>query len=167
MLISKKRFKAQSLEDMVKPGFLDKIKVMPNGCWEWQGPIGSNKYGKMSFLGGTWNSHRVAWMIFKGTIPDGMFLLHKCDNPPCSNPDHLFLGTHRQNMRDMTDKGRKAVTLPPVPLGEKHYKAKLTNEQVKFIRASSLKSVELAKQFGVTASCVGYARRGQSYKVVE
>lgn len=71
------------------------------GCWIWNGPF-TRGYGK---AGKRW-AHRLSWEAFKGQIPEGLHVLHKCDTPPCVNPGHLFLGTHRDNVRDCMAKGR-------------------------------------------------------------
>jgi len=78
-----------------------------NGCWEWQRGIGKKGYGVVSFQGKSSQTlSRVVWILWNGPIPDGLCVLHKCDNPPCCNPDHLFLGTHKQNALDKIMKGR-------------------------------------------------------------
>jgi hypothetical protein len=72
-------------------------------CWEWQGPKNGWGYGlHLSFI-----ASRIAWVLVYGDIPYGMFVCHKCDNPLCCNPNHLFLGTHDDNMKDATIKGRR------------------------------------------------------------
>lgn len=75
-------------------------------CWLWRGAVDTAGYGDCWFRGRTTGAHRVSWQIFRGEIPDGLFVLHKCDNPICVNPDHLFLGTHSDNMQDASAKGR-------------------------------------------------------------
>ena len=77
-------------------------------CWEWSGPRNRQGYGTSRSLvaGIRAKAHRVAWMLSRGSIPDGIFVCHHCDNPPCCNPAHLFLGTHAENMRDMVQKDR-------------------------------------------------------------
>lgn len=77
-------------------------------CWIWRGWKDVHGYGKIYVLEQKKDvgAHRVAWELAKGPIPDGLFVLHKCDNPPCMNPEHLFLGTHGDNMRDCAKKGR-------------------------------------------------------------
>lgn len=79
-------------------------------CWEWQGTRLPSGYGRIGIAGKgqgvTDLTHRVAYRIANGEIPPGMEVCHTCDNPPCCNPDHLFLGTHADNMRDMSAKGR-------------------------------------------------------------
>jgi len=75
-------------------------------CWKWTGPLSDGGYGKFSCGQVKRRAHRVAYEMYVGPIPDGMHVLHRCDNPPCVNPTHLFLGTHLDNMRDMEAKGR-------------------------------------------------------------
>ena len=79
---------------------------MPNGCIEWVGGRSTRGYGYVSVLGKSMKTHRAAWQIANGPIPEGLLICHKCDNPPCINPDHLFLGTYTDNNRDKAQKGR-------------------------------------------------------------
>lgn len=81
---------------------------MPNGCWEYQGfkRKPPRHYGDLSYRGTTWRTHRLAYHLSKGAIPDGMVVMHACDNPPCCNPAHLRLGTHLDNMSECRAKGR-------------------------------------------------------------
>jgi hypothetical protein len=79
----------------------------PDGCWLWTGrPNGRFGYGRFWIKQSRYLTHRVSWTINNGPIPDGMLVLHSCDNPPCVNPAHLFLGTHLTNRRDCIEKGR-------------------------------------------------------------
>ena len=90
---------------MVKARFLDKFTVTP-GCWLWRGAITSTGYGHMKVGEHYEKAHRIAWRFAYGVIPDGLQVCHRCDNPPCVNPDHLFLGTQVDNLRDCYRKGR-------------------------------------------------------------
>lgn len=78
-----------------------------SSCWTWSGRIGDRGYGQFDDGDRTLRAHRVAWTLTRGEIPAGMQVLHRCDNPACVRPDHLFLGTHDDNMRDMAAKGRQ------------------------------------------------------------
>ncbi|HFD86883.1 MAG TPA: hypothetical protein ENJ35_04310 [Gammaproteobacteria bacterium] len=91
-------------------------------------------------------AHRAAYMLFVGRIPEGKHVLHRCDNPSCVNPNHLFLGSHLDNMKDKTKKGR-AVSLK----GIKNPRAKLSEADVREIRArKGTSQVDMAKEFGVS-----------------
>lgn len=85
---------------------LEKLTETASGCWEWSGYRDSNGYGDTYYLGKKDRTHRVAWQLFVGPLMRGDFVLHRCDNPPCCNPQHLFLGSQTENMRDCVSKGR-------------------------------------------------------------
>lgn len=85
-----------------KERFSTKYEVAPNGCWEWTASKFPDGYGSFD----TRRAHREAYKLFVGPIDAGVHVLHRCDNPPCVNPDHLFLGSHKDNMVDKTVKGR-------------------------------------------------------------
>lgn len=87
----------------------------PEACWPWTGSRTRTGYGKCSVDGRHVAAHRLAWQLTNGPIPDGLHVLHRCDNPPCCNPGHLFLGTHTDNVRDMLAKGRGRATRAPRP----------------------------------------------------
>lgn len=89
---------------------LARIEVRESGCWEWQGARSASGYGwiKLSNPRRYVVVHRLAWSEVHGPIPDGLMILHSCDNPPCVNPDHLSLGTHADNMLDRQVRGRHA-----------------------------------------------------------
>jgi hypothetical protein len=117
-------------------------------CWEWQGSRYPSHYGRIRAAGTSYRAHRVAWTLFYGEIPSGMFVCHTCDNPPCVNPSHLFLGDSAANHKDMEAKGRNAR-------GEIHGRAKLTNHDVQIIRARWINGagvVALAAEYGVSHS---------------
>ena len=94
-------------EEKVKAKLLKAYFVNDKGCWEWTGTkVGG--YGRLGWKGKSDYAHRVAWRVFKGPIVDDLCVCHKCDNPSCVNPDHLWLGTHQQNMIDRENKNRTA-----------------------------------------------------------
>lgn len=107
--------------------FWRKITESTSGCWEWNRGRNRDGYGRLSWsyglvqkFGGERAAHRIAWILTHGPIPRGMLVLHKCDNPPCINPDHLMLGTELTNMQDKIHKGRggffKRITMLPAKL---------------------------------------------------
>lgn len=82
------------------------LKGTDQECWLWNASRIKDGYGKFSVSGVYQQSHRISWQLTNGPIPDGLCVLHRCDNPPCVNPNHLFLGTNLDNVRDMFAKGR-------------------------------------------------------------
>jgi hypothetical protein len=110
--------------------FWEKVDIKGlDDCWEWKAGRFPEGYGQFYFDDTSKYAHRVAWKFIYGDIPPGIKVLHHCDNPPCCNPIHLFLGTHTDNMRDKLNKHRENM-----PKGEKHGMAKLTEKDVKKIR---------------------------------
>lgn len=141
--------------------FWEKVdQSSPDGCWLWTGARSPQGYGRFQ-SGGRVNGRssvasRFSWQLAFGPIPAGMFVLHRCDNPPCVRPDHLFLGTNSDNMADMVNKGRY-VSRERLPRGEAHPCARLTEADVIEIRqrfASGETRTSLAKTFGVSLSTV-------------
>lgn len=115
-------------------------------CWLWRAPRSKWPYGVFHADGRSVGAHRYAYELEHGSIPKGKFVCHHCDNPGCVRPDHLFLGTQRENLADMWAKGRGAV-------GDRSGVAKLTDEQVREIRtkrANGVNNRTLAREYGVT-----------------
>jgi hypothetical protein len=136
-----------------------------DGCWEWTA-AGSRGYGVMG-LGGQYGkrvlAHRFSWELHNGPIPDGLNVCHQCDNPPCVRPDHLFLGTHADNVRDLVSKGRNATVRA---YGEAGGSSKLTNDQVMDIRrqrAAGVRSRVLADRYGISRTNVRLIVIGKSW----
>lgn len=93
----------------IKDRFMEKVKLMPSGCWEWQASKKKKGYGRFK-VQDFQHAHRFSYHIFKGNIPKGMLVCHKCDNPSCVNPAHLWLGTYSDNINDCYAKGRRGAT---------------------------------------------------------
>jgi hypothetical protein len=124
-----------------------------NGCWEWQGKMFTNGYGDMSIDNKHYLAHRLSYKLFNGHIPDGLCVLHKCDNRKCVNPDHLFLGTAHDNMQDCLKKHRNN----PVQ-GINMFNSKLDDDAVRVIRKEYTKDGKTAKRlaelFGVSTGII-------------
>ena len=142
-----------------------------NECWEWKGNKNNKGYG-MIRLGGSAPkvlAHRVSFEMSKGEIPDGMIIMHSCDNPACCNPDHLSLGTMKLNHKDMVDKGRRKIgwnpdNKPPHKRGEEHGFSKLTEKQALEIKFSIEKTKFLIEKYGLERSTIKRIRSGRSWK---
>lgn len=132
-----------------------------SGCWLWTSTVRGRGYGQFWMNGTMRTAHRTAWELYRGEIPEGMLLLHRCDTKECVNPDHLFLGTQADNMADMIAKGRGNS---PRFIGESHGSAKLTESQVLQIRSSGGLLREVAVQFNISVQTVSDIRNGKKWK---
>ncbi len=133
-------------------------------CWEWTAcKVNAYGYGAFRVNGKTLRSHRVAYELIFGETPEKMKVLHKCDNPKCCNPSHLFLGTQINNIQDMVSKGRQKGAP-----GERRRNHKLTTSQVQSIReqyaAGGITYQQLADKFGVVSRHVSDIVRGKKWK---
>jgi hypothetical protein len=137
------------------------------GCWPYLGASIPDGYGWVSWRGTQMGAHRVAWILTHGEIPKGMHVLHRCDNRRCVNPDHLFLGTHLDNMADMYSKGRNTRGALA--------KAKITEAQaIEILKAKPAEvrgswriAEELAARTGITAGAVACIWRGDSWAYLQ
>lgn len=129
-----------------------------NGCLEWTGALNDAGYGRLIDGRRNVRAHRANWELHNGPIPDGLLVLHRCDNPKCVDPKHLFLGTNTDNIRDMVCKGRGLV-------GEHHGNSRTTLADVQAIRAASpsLTHKELADIFHLSFQQVSRIRRGEAW----
>ncbi len=131
-------------------------------CWEWTGGVDGCGYGQLRGNNVKLvKAHRFSYILANGEIPKGMCVLHTCDNPPCCNPDHLFLGTHADNSQDKVNKGRQSKLK-----GERAGRAKLTDKNVREIRSLIAKGwvyTRIARRFGVGKSTIGYIGTGETW----
>jgi hypothetical protein len=129
-------------------------------CWLWTAFRTSRGYGHFRHTGTHEIASHAAYRLLIGPIPDGMDVMHSCDNPPCVNPAHLSIGTRRQNMHDARVRRRLVV-------GDQHWNSKLTTEQVEFARTSSLSTHKAAKVLGISQSHVCNIRLGKRRTAIE
>lgn len=143
---------------------LDLLKPMTRvdentGCHLWTGKPNQNGYGRICIDGRDKLAHRLAYELSRGPIPKGLAVCHRCDVRACINPDHLFVATNAENLKDMAAKGRASR-------GEKHYKAKLTEADVMEIRASSDPVRSIARRYDVDHSLIVGIRKGTRWSHV-
>lgn len=136
----------------------------PNtGCILWTGAVSENGYAQVSEGGRNRNGHRIAWVLQNGDIPDGLVVRHRCDTRPCINVDHLELGTHADNMRDMKERGR-------APRGERGGSAQVTSEMVSQMRTRHRRGesyTEISRDLDVTLGIVWDAVNGKTWKHID
>lgn len=136
--------------------FFARFVKLENGCWQWRAHTDLNGYGYLPGDLKHTRAHRFSYEFHIGKIPEAMLICHKCDNPGCVNPDHLFVGTSKDNAQDALQKGRAYV-------GEKNGMSKLTKENIKEILSSELNGVQLAQKFEVTRSTINRVRRREAW----
>lgn len=148
-----------------------------SGCWIWGLAHFKNGYGAVSNMSERL-AHRLSYRAFIGKIPDGLFVCHKCDTAPCVNPDHLFVGTHSENMLDMSSKGRHWLKKNPSRShlagnkmkrvsGERHHRASMDMKTAEMIRkkyAEGERILDLMAETGLKRMAVERAARGLTYK---
>ena len=171
---TEKDFKDESL----RKRFFSKVnKLGDDDCWVWLGyrsPIksgidkGKLSYGHIKFKKRLIIAHRFSYLIEHGSIPDGLMCLHRCDNPGCCNPAHLFLGTGKDNMQDKVAKGRTDYS--NMSKGEEHFRSKLNDSDVAFIRKlkwSRLTQEQIGQFFDVTSRTVSRIQVNGAWKTSE
>lgn len=150
----------------IQEGFNKFVIRNDDGCWNWAGCVPKNGYPQFRFQMKRERAHRASWLLHYGDIPENMHVLHRCDNKRCSRPDHLFLGTRADNMRDMLKKGYHPT------LGKKHednHRAILCLDKVKQIKSlidigKSMKKI--ADIFNVSVGAIANIRYGNTWKGV-
>lgn len=133
--------------------FMSKVDKSENGCWLWTAFRMKNGYGLFRTPAKNELAHRAAYRLFSGPL-DTRDVMHKCDTPACVNPQHLHLGTRKENMQDAREKKR-------VRAGEKHGRSKLTNEQIELVKQSNGLQREIAAVFGVSQGHVSAIKNGK------
>lgn len=146
------------LKDCIKR-FYEKIKINENGCWLWIGCT-NKKYGFLRFKNANMYAHRFCFEYIKNIPIEGKLVCHTCDNPLCVNPEHLFIGTHKDNMQDAVSKRR-------VAFGEKHYQNKLKKHDIEEIRKlvrCGMSQSQIAEIFDVEQSNISKIIIGKNWK---
>lgn len=129
--------------------FMSYVSEDMDGCWLWQGEITKDGYGRFHYDSRKQRAHRFSYELFMGKIPNGLYVLHRCDNRKCVNPEHLFVGTQKENMRDCVEKGRFKTEFSR---GSRNGASRLTEDDVANIKHRISKGEwqrRLADEFGV------------------
>lgn len=141
--------------------FREFVRVAPSGCHEWQGGKLTNGYGSFRYENKSWPAHRWLWVYTHGPIEPGLLVRHKCDNPKCTNLEHLELGTTAQNSSDMVERKRSLF-------GERNNDAKLTEVQAREIKSLVSEHrggyAQIAARYGVTPGAVSHIANGRTWK---
>lgn len=143
---------------LIKEKLLTRHEVADDGCWNWAGYRTPDGYGRVWDGRAMVGAHRESYREFVGPLPAGMDVCHKCDNPACINPDHLFAGTHGENMRDMYRKRRRTQS------GARNGNSKITPDQAREIRGSTTHPKIIASKFGVSPALIYAIRKGDLWK---
>ncbi|RPI85131.1 MAG: hypothetical protein EHM34_00045 [Nitrosopumilales archaeon] len=152
----------ENYDQDMKNKLLSRIDIKDNGCWEWKGAKHRQGYGNIGYKRKVCLAHRISWKLFRGDLRDDILVLHKCDNPPCINPDHLFLGSDRDNVLDSISKGRFYRAK-----GKDHYFSRFSNEQIKEIRKLSESGItydKIAKLFDSHKATICHIVKRKSWK---
>lgn len=152
----------QKLDRMLKS--FEKKAIRREGCWDWNGSLkGKNGYGTIkSGKDENMMAHRFSWQVNFGPIPEGLYVCHNCDNRRCTNPQHLFLGTHEDNLRDMISKNRNRGAV-----GERNIKAVLGNQKVLEIRNllnSGISIKDIAEKFDVAFNTIFKIKTNKTWR---
>jgi hypothetical protein len=163
-------------ECSLKCRILNKIERKENGCWDWKGKITNAGYGEITLDRKYLLIHREAYKLFKGDIPNGLNVCHSCDNKKCCNPDHLWVGTQKENINDCVKKDRRtkggwSYTREYAPRntgrpGQKHHANKIRDHDVYEIREllkQGLNQKQIANRYGVDQSVISKIKNGKAW----
>jgi hypothetical protein len=144
--------------------------TISDDCWNWTAGKDKNGYGQIKINRKQFRAHRVMYEAVKGSIPKGLVVMHSCDNPSCVNPDHLQIGTNKDNSQDMIKKGRKHLIFGGEnQRGEKNGRALITEDDVREIRkrhANGERQVDIAIDYGLTQIGVSKITTRRTWKHV-
>lgn len=144
--------------------FFSRIIPEPNsGCWLYDGNWNNKGYGQLKDHGECVRTHRLSYELYKGPIPDGMHVCHTCDVPCCCNPDHLFLGSNKDNIHDSIKKGRHVV---PGNVGIRNGQAKLTEKEVIEIRKDERPNQLIAESYNTSVSNIVLIKKRKRWRHV-
>lgn len=158
--VTRRDYDQFSLEKLKKS-----INILSSGCWEWEKSKHRQGYGHFPYKGKIELAHRISWILHNGKIPEHVCVCHRCDNPSCCNPDHLFLGNTQDNCLDKEAKNRGNQ-----PKGSKHYNSKLKENQIiqmRNLREKGFTYLEISKKFGISRCHVGLIIRRECWKHVK
>ena len=142
--------------------FTSKFIKSDCGCWLWTASKTESGYGRFRYNGRSGRAHRFSYMFYRGKIPDGLHVCHTCDVRNCVNPEHLFLGTQKENIEDCARKGRLAR-----PKGIQHGLSKLNPDLVRYILRSEKTQDALALELGVDQKTISRVKRRETWKHIE
>ncbi len=154
--------------EKIRPLFWERVKITKD-CWEWVGHIKKDGHGQLMINLKSFSAHRLAWLLLRGDIPGGSCICHKCDNPKCVNPDHLYLGSKASNLQDMWDRNERSMKPQK---GSLNNYAKLKEDDIKYIRQSLREARRgkgrfLAKLFNVHEATISYIKNNKTWTHVE
>lgn len=159
---NKKLVGKENYNEIIKEKIKKYTVVDDNNCWIWQGSKHRQGYGNLNYKRIPSLAHRVSWMVHKGDIPEGVKVCHKCDITSCVNPDHLFLGTQKENVSDAIQKGKYSNRL----IGKR--RNKLNHEQVQEIKklhCDGINRKDLEIKFSVSKTCIAKILTNRSWNV--
>lgn len=156
--------KKQGIEER----FWSKVNIRgKNDCWNWIAGGRGEGYGALNINNKIIDSHRVAWILINGEIPNNLYVLHRCNNRACCNPSHLYLGTQSDNMKDAYLAG---INIIVTPRGENNHLSKLKSSEVSEIRnllSLGKRCCEICKEFNVNKRTISDIKNGRTWKILK